>query len=203
MTQTETADPVDMIPSVSECFLLMDRYRMLKNIREHSIIVASIAEVITRALQEAGYVLALDLVIAGALLHDIGKTACLNSNRDHARKGRDICLAHGHDTIAEIVVEHVILAEKSLENVFSEKIIVYYADKRVKHDKVVNLEDRLEYILANYGNSDPAIHAAIVRNFKRCHFIEEKIFSVLEITPADVPAMIKKNNFFLANRDTR
>ena len=202
MTQTEAVNPVDTIPSVSECFLLMDRYRMLKNIREHSIIVARTAEVITRALQEAGYVLALDLVIASALLHDIGKTACLNTRLDHARKGSDICLAHGYDTIAEIVVEHVILAEKSLENVFSEKIIVYYADKRVNHDQVVKLEDRLEYILANYGNGDPAMHAAIARNFQRCIFIEEKIFSVLKITPADIPAMIKKNNFFLANKGT-
>lgn len=203
MTQTETAVPVATIPSVSECFQLMDRYRMLTNIKEHSIMVARTAELITRALQDAGYALELDLVIAAALLHDIGKTACLNTNLDHARQGRDICLEHGYEIIAEIVGEHVVLAEKSLANIYTEKIIVYYSDKRVNHDQVVTLDDRLEYILANYGNGDPVLHTAIVNNFQRCHLIEQEIFRVLAITPADVSAMVKNNNFFLAKRDRR
>ena len=139
------------IPGVNECLDLMEQYHMLPNIKDHSIIVARVAEIITNGLIAAGHKLSMDRVIAGALLHDIGKTACLDNNDDHAAKGVKICLAHNLDPIADIVGEHVILRNYSPGNNFTEKEIVYYADKRVNHDQVVSLEERLTYILDRYG----------------------------------------------------
>ena len=40
------------IPSINQCLALMDRYEMLANIREHSFIVARVAETIVKALQK-------------------------------------------------------------------------------------------------------------------------------------------------------
>ena len=80
------------IPDVKQCLGLMEQYHMLPNIREHSIVVARVAEIITHGLLEAGQNLSLEKVIAGALLHDIGKTACLDNDDDHAAKGLAICL---------------------------------------------------------------------------------------------------------------
>jgi uncharacterized protein len=142
-------------PDVKECLGLMRQYHMLPNIKDHSIIVARVAELITEGLIAAGHYLSMETVIAGALLHDIGKTACLDNNEDHAAKGFEICLAHNLNSIADIIAEHVILKTYKPEYGFAEKEIVYYADKRVNHDQVVSLKERLEYILERYGKNKP------------------------------------------------
>lgn len=82
------------IPDVKECLDLMEQYHMLPNIKDHSIVVAGVAEIISSSLITLGHELSMDKVIAGALLHDIGKTACLDNDDDHAAKGVEICLAH-------------------------------------------------------------------------------------------------------------
>ena len=185
MTHQQTA-----IPTVAECFQLMDTYRMLPNIRAHSVVVARIAAFLTKCLIDRGLHLSLDTVIAGALLHDIGKTACLNTPENHAAKGREICLAEQLDGIGDIVAEHVILKNYSPDMELSEKVIVYYADKRVNHDQVVSLEERLTYIIRQYGNGDRRLQKLIRTNFNRCVAIEKKIFSFLDFHPPEIIRLI-------------
>ena len=174
------------IPGVNECLALMEQYHMLPNIKDHSIVVTEVAGVITNGLIAAGYDLSLETVIAGALLHDIGKTACLDNDDDHAARGLEICLAHNLKTIADIVAEHVILKNYAPQNGFAEKEIVYYADKRVNHDKVVSLEERLAYILERYGMNNEVRCRAIKRNYARCQDLEKRMFSFLTFDPADI-----------------
>jgi len=178
------------IPGVSHCLDLMDQYDMLPNIKDHSIVVARVAELITNGLVNAGYDLSLEAVIAGALLHDIGKTACLGNDDDHAVKGADICLAHNLEAIADIVAEHVILKNYTGENGFAEKEIVYYADKRVNHDQVVSLEERLAYILERYGMDNKVRCRAIRKNYARCQDLEKRLFSFLTFEPADISGLL-------------
>ena len=120
-----------MIPTISECFQLMEQYSMLNNIKEHSVIVARVAELLARGLISSGSSISLEKTIAGALLHDIAKTACLDCNDNHADKGHEICMSHGFREIADIVGEHVILKNGVPDDCCFEKEIVYYADKRV------------------------------------------------------------------------
>ncbi len=174
------------IPSVDKCFNLMDVYSMLPNIRAHSIIVARVAYLLAMNLEKAGILLSTEKVIAGALLHDIGKTLCLNTNEDHAVKGREICLAEKLDDIADIVAEHVILKSYDLESDPNEKAIVYYADKRVNHDVVVDLGQRLEYILNRYGRENENLKKRIKENYAQCVALEKKMFSLLDFQPSDV-----------------
>jgi uncharacterized protein len=178
------------IPDVKQCLGLMEQYHMLPNIREHSIVVARVAEIITHGLLEAGQNLSLEKVIAGALLHDIGKTACLDNDDDHAVKGFEICLAHNLNSIADIIAEHVILKTYSSDNEFSEKEIVYYADKRVNHDQVVSLDERLEYIIDRYGMNNEARCKAIKRNYSRCRDLEKRIFSLLVFEPEEMADLL-------------
>jgi HD superfamily phosphodiesterase len=72
-------DQKAMIPSVQQCYDLMAKYEMLENIKAHSIMVERIASLIARGLQESGESLSLDLVTAGALMHDIAKTQSLKT----------------------------------------------------------------------------------------------------------------------------
>jgi len=98
-----------MIPSVQQCFALMTKYEMLENIKAHSIMVERIASLIARGLLEAGASLSLDLVTAGALMHDIAKTQSLKTKENHSAKGSEICLQNRLEELAEIVAEHVVL----------------------------------------------------------------------------------------------
>ena len=178
------------IPDVKQCLDFMKQYHMLPNIREHSIVVARVAEIITQGLIEAGQDLSLEKVIAGALLHDIGKTACLHNDDDHALKGFEICLAHNLNSIADIIAEHVILKTYTSDHEISEKEIVYYADKRVNHDQVVSLAERLEYILDRYGLNNEARCTAIKRNYSRCRDLERRVFALLVFEPEDMADLL-------------
>ena len=73
----------------------------------------------------------------------------------------------------------------------NEKVIVYYADKRVNHDQIVSLDERLAYIIRQYGNGDARIQKLIRKNFNRCVVIEDKIFSHLDFQPADIATLIR------------
>jgi uncharacterized protein len=186
------------IPDIKTCLSLMELYDMLPNIRDHSIAVAGVAEIITNGLNAAGHYLSLDTIIAGALLHDIGKTACLDNDDDHAAKGLEICLAHNLEMIADIVAEHVILKNYDPANDFSEKEIVYYADKRVNHDQVVSLEERLNYILERYGKNNEIRCRAIRENYALCRELEKRMFSLLTFAPSDLVELLKRQRSAVA-----
>ena len=188
------------IPGANDCLDLMEQYQMLPNIKDHSFVVAKVAEIITNGLIAAGHDVSLDRVIAGALLHDIGKTACLDNDEDHAAKGLEICLAHNLETIADIVAEHVILKNYAPENGFAEKEIVYYADKRVNHDQVVSLEERLAYILERYGMNNKIRCRAIKRNYAHCQDLEKRMFFFLAFESADISdLLISQRSTILTN----
>jgi len=182
------------IPTREQCLALMDQYGMLANIRAHSLLVTNVAEEILNGLMksnESGVSLPeKELVLAGALLHDIAKTICLQQDCLHAQKGRDICLEHGYPAISEIVCEHVLLKEFSPERyaqgIFYAKEIVYYADKRVCHDTIVSIEERLAYILERYGNNDEERFQRIKDNFKRCRILEDNLFSKIHFAPEEL-----------------
>lgn len=163
---------------------------MLPNIREHSIRVAQVAHCLTSDLIDAGENLSYQLVITSALLHDIGKTACLNTDRDHSLVGGQICRDHGFHAVADIIEEHVILKNKTLNGSLSETVLVYYSDKRVNHDSVVPLHERLNYIIENYGNNNPDLIEKIRRNYQLCRNLEEEIFALLPMAPENVATCV-------------
>ncbi|WP_028585638.1 HDIG domain-containing metalloprotein [Desulfogranum mediterraneum] len=174
------------IPGLAACAALMDHYGMLSNIRRHSLVVAQLADQIITTLLRRGLPAppgGRELIIAGALLHDIAKTPCLKGACDHARVGAEICAEHGYPEVAIIVAEHVLLKghepERCSQGRFTAQEIVYYADKRVRHDRVVSLDERLEYILEHYGENDPVRQELIARNFSRCQELEEQLFQFL------------------------
>jgi putative nucleotidyltransferase with HDIG domain len=163
---------------------------MLDNIRDHSIVVANIVRVISRGLINSGVQISEEKAVAGALLHDIGKTPSLRSGGDHAAMGGEICKEHSFDEIADVVGEHVRLKEYHPDENCSEKEIVYYADKRVLHSSVVSLEVRLRDILERYGGNDRRIRRLIRENFAVSERVERKIFSKLDFKPEDLPDLI-------------
>ena len=179
-----------LIPGIDRCIRLMDEYRMLNNIRHHSLVVAQVADALLSGLKEGlptAPLLDRRLTIAGALLHDIAKTPCLDEGCDHADLGGQICEEHGFAEVGAIVREHVILRNhdpQRYENgLFTEKEIVYYADKRVRHQQIVSLAERLVYILDHYAKGNPRLRQLIQENFERCLDLEKALFNVLGFPP--------------------
>lgn len=165
---------------------------MLDNIKDHSFMVARVTVLLSRELYRAGLKIDGDLAVAAALLHDIAKTKCLEGRCNHADAGVEICLNHGYPEVADIVGEHVVLTDFS-PPYLSAKEVVYYADKRVNHDKIVSLRERLEYIVKRYGKGDQKRTEMIEHNFGKCCRIEERIFSFLDFHPDQVPVLVKES----------
>ena len=175
-----------MIPSVKTCFYLMEQYNMLENIKAHSIMVARAASLIANGLGDSGMDISVKKTVAGALMHDIGKSLSLSSGEDHAQLGKRICLENNLGEIADIVAEHIVLKNYEMNGVYSEKEIVFYADKRVNHDAIVSLEDRLAYILERYGKNHDELCNRIKMNFELCQKVEEKLFKRLPFDPGSL-----------------
>ncbi len=181
-------------PTRAQCLAYMDDFAMLENIRAHSFMVARAAAALLAGLREAGKTRhplpSEDLVSAGALLHDIAKSQCLHGVCKHALVGQEICLELGFPEIGEIVREHVVLsdfaAHRYRQGIFNAKELVYYADKRVRHDVIVSLDSRLAYILERYGDNDPQKEAMIASNFKLCQEFEYLLFCFLDFPPSEL-----------------
>jgi len=174
------------IPSWAECLELMDRHGMLPNIREHSFRVMQVAAFLGEALADAGVDLSLPLVTTGALLHDLGKTACLGTLNNHAEYGAGILEELGYLHVAQVVREHVHLFTDILdERPLREAELVNYADKRVLHDEVVTLETRFVDLRVRYGRTSEAL-ARINATETRSRALEEKIFTSLALTPSNL-----------------
>lgn len=181
-------------PDADHCFRLMAAYDMLPNIRAHSLMVARVAMQLCAGLAQHGQAAAglpdRTLVLAGALLHDIAKTPCLRSGCDHARAGAEICEELGFPEIAAIVAEHVVLRRHDIERCrqgsFTAGELIYYADKRVLHEEIVSLQQRLAYIIERYGAGDPVLGERIRDNFAICLALEQALFNFLPFAPEEL-----------------
>ncbi|MGI9536854.1 MAG: HDIG domain-containing metalloprotein [Desulfocapsaceae bacterium] len=182
------------IPSINQCLALMDNYGMLDNIQEHSFIVARVAETIVNGLllpgKETITAPDLDLVLAGALLHDIAKTKCLDGSCQHAEEGMAICTEHNYPEVGQIVKQHVILSSFRRDDYkrghFPAREIIYYSDKRVRHNEIVPLSQRLDYIIDKYSGGKAHIIQRIRDNFALCVELENYLFGFLPFDPADL-----------------
>ena len=173
-------------PTLPECLDLMTAYRMLPNIQAHSCRVRDVALMVGEHLLAAGVEVSLPLLEAGALLHDLAKTATLHNGREHARLGAQWLIDLGYPAVAEIVREHVWLSRNPTEPwPLREVELVNYADKRVLHDLVVSLSQRFADLRTRYGRT-PEIVERITTNERRSLCLENKIFTQLNIIPDDI-----------------
>jgi uncharacterized protein len=180
-----------MIPTTNQCYEMMEKYGMLENIKAHSIMVEKAAAVIAGEVKKNGVNISLSKVAAGALMHDIGKTLCLNTREDHAAKGSEICATNNFEEISDIVREHVILKKFDADGEITEKEIIYYADKRVEHDKIVSLEERMEDLFIRYANGNHRMEDLIEENFTLCREVEKKLFAKMSFIPDSLEEAIK------------
>ncbi len=174
------------LPTYRDCLALMETHAMLPNIREHSFKVMAVAELLGEALAAAGFELHLPLIASGALLHDLGKTACLGTANNHAQWGAEILISLGYPELARVVKEHVRLEDDPTDSrPLREAEVVNYADKRVLHDQVVTLEERFADLKVRYGRT-PEAQTRLAALEVKTRTLEEKLFAPLTLTPLDL-----------------
>lgn len=129
----------------------MKRYNMLTNIMQHSVQVMNVAMALVANLRDPDAVQS-SLVLAGALLHDIAKTRTIGSKElRHDMIGGQIMRELGYDAIAEIVESHVVFEGFRPEGGLEARELVFYADKRVMHETIVSIDDRVDDLVQRYG----------------------------------------------------
>lgn len=148
------------LPTQEECKILWDKYGVLPNIREHVTQVARVAGAVAAHIEKHGAPVNRELVNRGALLHDIAKTITLQKGGSHSKLGREIVLQEGYDErLGNIILKHGL-------NIFGvgltlEEQIVNYSDKRVRHEKIVSLHERMGDLKMRYPDSAQAIDAKL------------------------------------------
>ncbi len=174
------------IPTPNDCLALMSAHGMLPNIRDHSLLVREVAVHLGTSLVEAGFALHLDLIEAGALLHDLGKTYCLGTALNHAEWGAQALTAAGYPEVAQVVREHIFLESDGTNPLaIREAEVVNYADKRVLHTRVVTLTDRFVDLMERYGKSEEA-KRRIAGLEEKAQRLEAKLFAPVSLHPIDL-----------------
>jgi uncharacterized protein len=175
----------ELIPTREECLRLMSQSEMLSHIFDHSIQVTRVALYLAIELNKRGQHIDLHLVEAASLLHDVTKSECLKTKKDHAQTASQLLKAMGYVRVGEIVAEHVYLTRKTDPLRVTEEEIVNYADKRVRHHRIVSLEERFCDLVHRYGKSERAVEQ--MEQLKKATVeIQNKVFSILEIDPGDI-----------------
>jgi len=170
------------IPTRQDCLELICEYEMFEHIVAHSLQVCRVALYLVDRLTEQGIDLDRELVEAAALLHDITKTRSFQTGEMHTETGGELLRERGYFEVGEIVRQHVRLDTYFQADAPDEAEIVNYADKRVLHDKIVPMAERMDYILEKYGQrADLGSRLEWLR--KKSEEVERRIFSVLPFGP--------------------
>lgn len=169
------------------CILLLKEHNTPKNIFLHSRKVNAIAKLIASKLIEKGIDINLELVDFASLLHDIAKFNTLNDrNISHTLEGGKILDKSGFKTIANVVAKHGLYAVLNGKLETWEEKIVNYADKRVKHDELVSIEERLREGAERYKDIYPDAEKRITSTLEPLKKLEKEIFNKLDIKPEDI-----------------
>lgn len=139
------------IPKKEECLELLKKNNTPENVIAHSKAVCKAALEIADKLIEKGVKVNRDLVLAGALLHDIAKPS-----NYHSVKGAEIIEKIGFKEVAELIKKHALSSIREFQPKTIEEKILFYVDKIVEEDKVVSVEERFEGFARRHGKHKDA-----------------------------------------------
>lgn len=178
------------IPSEEECRRLSDEAGMLDNIAAHCRQVCRVSLLIVDHLKQDG--LSRELIRAAALLHDITKTRSFKTLEDHAETGEQLLMESGYPEVGRIVGQHVRLDSYFSSPAPTDAEVVNYADKRVLHDRVVPLSERMGYILKQYGR-EPHRKQIILLLWEKSEELETRLFAGLPFEPGDIDRLLHRS----------
>ncbi len=179
---------IQNVLNMEQCVNLWDKYGMLQNIREHSLMVAEFARAIARRINQIHpNTLNEDFLFSAGMLHDIAKTWTVRNGGSHQQLGASIIRMETNDCLlASCILHHVIWPWEeegvlSLENkILHPPLIIAYADKRVKHNTFVSLAQRFEDLFERYGKTEE-IRKNIQINYEQALLMEQALSKKMEL----------------------
>ena len=141
------------VPTAAECEAILAALAVPDPICRHSHAVAAVAEAMTKQLNTHGVIIAPDLVRAASLLHDIAK-----GQSAHAEAGAAIVTKLGFPEVADIIVQHMDMDYDGGSP--REAAIVFLADKLVREDSRVPLEERFRPAFERFRDQPEALRGA-------------------------------------------
>lgn len=136
------------VPSREECLDILEKNKTPSNVIEHCKSVCRVAEDIADKQIKKGADVNKELVIAGALLHDVER------NKDnHVIEGTKLLRSMGFPEVADIIKRHSLykIRNEEVQPRTIEEKIVFYSDKRIMGTKVVSLKERFSDIKRRYN----------------------------------------------------
>jgi len=144
------------IPTHAECEAILAGQRVDASIVLHSRVVARVAGLIANALVRSGMSLNAELAVAGAMLHDLAK-----GEPEHAAAGASLLRRMDFTQVAAIVSAHT---DYDFDNDIDESAIVYLADKLVRGEELVTIDQRFQVAFERFHDDPVAFEAARKRN---------------------------------------
>lgn len=189
-----------MIPTEEECIKLLAKYGNSKDSGafKHSQKVRDVAVFLGKQLGMKGVNVNLELVAAGALLHDIKKYDELEAYRNgnygffHHIEGAKIVETEGYKEIAGIIIAHMCSAFFEGFSTIEEKIVCY-ADKRVNGTTIVPIAERYEDAAKRYSVRSNEILADLKNGLR----LERELFIHLDFKPIDVESLVENGKRLL------
>ena len=160
-------------PSREECLALLKEYNTPAHVIKHCIKVTETALRIGRALNDKGCNLDLELIQGAGLMHDIARV-----EDKHWDIGAEIAFDLGYDQEAEIIKIHMFYNCDPSQDKINETDIICLADRMVKEDQYVGLDNRMQYILDKFKGNQEAFERITERikdNKAMIHKIERII----------------------------
>ncbi len=116
---------------------IYSEFKVPKHIIAHMQKVAYVCEFLASGMIKKGFKIDVKSLLEAASLHDV-----LRLVDCHEKKMARVMRKKGEKKIADLIAKHGFFSIWKLKT-WEEKIL-YYADKRVDHDKIVNLKKRFE-----------------------------------------------------------
>lgn len=154
-------------PDMDECCSILDIYKVPVSIIRHGRKVAEVSLEILHSLDNAGYELDEGALKAAAMLHDIAK-----KEKSHARAGEKLLHEMGYTKVGSIIGSHTDIEVD--EGRITEGEILYLADKLVREDRAISLEERFQHPLDKYRDN-PEVLKKIENRIDAAYKIIKKI----------------------------
>ena len=131
------------IPDEKGCRTLLEQYGTPAHVVDHCRAVAGAALELWAVLDSRGVTLDQTLIFAGAMLHDVART-----QPHHALAGARWLAERGYAALGAVVGDHMCLPPEE-QGRWSEKSVVFLADKLVQGTRRVTLEERFSRSLTS------------------------------------------------------
>ena len=168
------------IPSEAECRSLLETVLgVAEPIVRHGQAVARLSVKLGRALNRSGARLDLQLLEAAGLLHDLAR-----NESDHALTGARLLQDQGFGAVAPLVASHMDLVVNESKPVSAAEVL-FLADKLVKEDRPVSLEQRFAATMERHAG-EPIILKRIVSRQETALTIRKRLEAKLGHSLAQV-----------------